>query len=61
MPKAIAARNESFMTENGSTRDRVSRTLRGPPDFFLAAFRDESGASLAGVRLAPRPALPEPF
>src|SRR5699024_8551431 len=58
MPIAIAARKDSFITEHGSSRARVSRTPRGP--------RRSVSAGLVGVgpflalRLGPREAEPLP-
>src|SRR5690625_1137487 len=58
MPMAMATRNDSFITENGSSRARVRRTRRGPRLSPSAGLLAEVG--LAGLRLAPREAEPRP-
>src|SRR5699024_8214082 len=58
MPIAIAARKDSFITENGSSRARVRRTRRGPR---RSAAAGPAGAGVFfGLRLAPRAAEPLP-
>src|SRR5699024_5474418 len=58
MPIAIAARKDSFITENGSSRARVSRTRRGPRR--SAAPGSPGPGVFFGLRLAPREAEPLP-
>src|SRR5690625_813694 len=58
MPMAMATRNDSFITENGSSRAKVRRTRRGPRLSPSAGLLAEVG--LAGLRLAPREAEPRP-